>query len=101
LATWGVEDNVRERFGAAGVPAENDSQRETYVFRRLGLRREFFHALMQYHGPTMNTFEAANKDGQADQLETELTQLCKHHDHAGADKSGVPATFLKVTITRT
>jgi SAM-dependent methyltransferase len=99
--TWGVEDNVRERFGAAGVPAENIScERETYVFRRPGLPREFFHAFRQYYGPTMNAFEAATKDGRADQLEAELIQLFEHHNRAGADRTEIPATFLKVTVTK-
>ncbi len=32
--TWGVEGNVHERFGAAGVPAESIScERSAYVFR--------------------------------------------------------------------
>ena len=99
--TWGVEDNVRERFGAAGVPAENIScERETYVFRYAGPPREFFQMFKQYYGPTMNAFEAASKDGRADQLEAELTQLFEQHNRAGADKTEIPATFLKVTVTK-
>lgn len=100
--TWGVEDNVRERFGAAGVPAENISfERETYVFRYPGPPSDLFRTFKRYYGPTMNAFEAASKDGRADQLEAELTQLFEQHNRAGADRTEIPATFLKVTVTKT
>jgi len=99
--TWGVEDNVRERFGAAGVPAANIvCERATYVFRCPAPPRELLQTFKQYYGPTMNAFEAASKDGRADQLETELTQLFEQHNRAGADRTEIPATFLKVTVTK-
>lgn len=99
--TWGVEDNVRERFGAAGVPPENIScERETYVFRYPGPPGELLQTFKQYYGPTMNAFEAASKDGKAEQLESELTQLFEEHNRAGADRTEIPATFLKVTVTK-
>ncbi|HEV2126298.1 MAG TPA: methyltransferase domain-containing protein [Chloroflexota bacterium] len=99
--TWGVEDNVRERFGAAGVPAENISfERETYFFRSPGPPRELLQTFKEYYGPTMNAFEAASKDGRAEQLEAELTQLFQEHNRAGADRTEIPATFLKVTVTK-
>ncbi len=99
--TWGVEDNVYERFGAAGVPKENIvCERATYVFRSPAPPRELLRTFKQYYGPTMNAFEAAAKDGRADQLETELTQLFEQHNRAGADSTEIPATFLKVTVTK-
>ena len=99
--TWGVEDNVRERFGAAGVPAENIScERETYVFRHPGPPGELFQTFKQFYGPTMNAFEAASKDERADQLEAELTRLFEQYNRASADRTEIPATFLKVTVTK-
>ena len=99
--SWGVEDNVRERFGAAGVPAENIAcERETYVFRYPGPPSELLQTFKQYYGPTMNAFEAASKDGRAKQLETELTQLFEERNRAGADRTEIPATFLKVMVTK-
>ena len=99
--TWGVEDNVRERFGAAGIPEENIvCGRATYVFRAPVPARELLQTFKQYYGPTMNAFEAASKDGRADQLETELTHLFEEHNLAGADSTEIPATFLKVTVTK-
>lgn len=99
--TWGVEENVRERFGAAGVPPENISfERSSYFFRYPGPPRELLQTFKQYYGPTMNAFEAAWMDGRADQLEAELTQLFEQHNRAGANSTEIPATFLRVTVTK-
>ncbi|HEX4761162.1 MAG TPA: class I SAM-dependent methyltransferase [Sphingomicrobium sp.] len=99
--TWGLEDNVRERFGAAGVPAGNIGfERATYVFRYPGPPAELFGLFRDYYGPTMNAFEAAAKNGQAGQLETELAQLFESHNRTGPDTTEIPATFLKVTVTK-
>ncbi len=99
--TWGVEDNVRERFGAAGVPAENIvCERATYVFRAPMPPRELLQNFIGYYGPTMNAFEAAAKDGRAGQLEAELTELFVTHNRAGADDTEIPATYLKITVTK-
>src|SRR6476659_8002793 len=55
---WGVESNVVERFGAAGIPKEKISfARDTFVFTYplppAALLKEF----RLYYGPTMNAFE--------------------------------------------
>ena len=51
--TWGVEDNVIERFTAAGVPAERISfQRDTYMFNFAGTPSEFLAVFRTYYGPT-------------------------------------------------
>lgn len=99
--TWGVEDNVRERFGAAGVPAENIAcERATYVFRYPAPPRQLLQTFKQYYGPTMNAFEAASKDGRAEQLETELTKLFEEYNRASVDSTEIPATFLQVVVTK-
>ena len=62
--TWGVEDNVRERFAAAGVAPENIAcERATWLFRHAGPPAEFLDMFRHYYGPTMNAFDAAAKDG--------------------------------------
>lgn len=99
--SWGVEENVHERFGAAGVSAENIAcERETYVFSHPGTPSELLQTFKQYYGPTMNAFEAASKDGRAEQLETELTQLFEEHNRAGAERTEIPATYLKVMVAK-
>lgn len=99
--TWGVEDIVRERFAASGVPTENIAcERATYVFRCAAPPRALLETFKQFYGPTMNAFEAASKDGRADHLEAELTQLFEQHNRAGPDLTEIPATFLKVTVAK-
>jgi hypothetical protein len=71
--TWGIEGNVIERFAAAGVPKETISfVRDTYSFNFPGPASEFVQAFRKYYGPTMNAFEAAEKNGRAGDLQKEL-----------------------------
>jgi hypothetical protein len=49
----------------------------------------------------MNAFEAAEKNGQADELKNELDELFNQQNQTRSnDASSVPATFLRVTVTR-
>lgn len=99
--TWGVEDNVKERFGAAGVRPEDIScERATYVFRYPGPPRELLQTFRTYYGPTMNAFEAAAKDGREAELEAELTAMFEAQNRAGDEQTEIPATYLKVTVTK-
>lgn len=99
--TWGVEDNVRERFGAAGVkPGDISCERSTYVFRHPGPPAELLGIFKQYYGPTMNAFEAAARDGRDQQLETELRELFEAQNQGGPDRTEIPATFLKVSVDK-
>ena len=59
--TWGVEDNVVERFTAAGVAPENVSfAKDTYHFNYAGEPNELVALFTTYYGPTMNAYEAAD-----------------------------------------
>src|SRR4029078_11520089 len=74
--TWGIESNVIERFGAAGVPAKNISfERDTFTFNFPGTPAAFVDAFRTYYGPTMNAFEAAEKKGRSAELQKELEEL--------------------------
>jgi len=74
--TWGIENNVIERFGAAGISKENISfARDTYFFNFPGTPSELVGAFKKYYGPTMNAFEAAEKNGRAGELQKELEAL--------------------------
>jgi hypothetical protein len=98
--TWGVEENVQERFGAAGVPLERiNCLRATYVFRHPGPPTEFLSMFRHYYGPTMNAFEAAAKDGREGELEAELATLFRSQNRGGADRTEIPATYLQVLVT--
>jgi ubiquinone/menaquinone biosynthesis C-methylase UbiE len=96
---WGVEANVLERFGSAGVPKENIAfVRDTYGFNFAGTPAEFVEQFRLYYGPTMNAFEAAEKNGRADELKKELNALFERQNTSGRkDRTSIPATFLCVT----
>jgi SAM-dependent methyltransferase len=98
--TWGVESNVLERFMAAGVPAENISfSRETFTFNFPGSPAAFVNEFRRYYGPTMNAFEAAEKNGRAGELQKELETLFESQNKsANKDATTIPATFLLVTV---
>jgi SAM-dependent methyltransferase len=100
--TWGVEDNVIERFAAAGVPEEKISfQTDTYTFNFPGTPSELLAEFRTYYGPTMNAFEAATANGRQADLQAELAELFNEQNaSASNDATSIPATFLRVTIAR-
>jgi ubiquinone/menaquinone biosynthesis C-methylase UbiE len=99
--TWGVETNVIERFAGAGVPKEKVSfVRDTYTFNFPGTPSAFVDTFRKYYGPTMNAFDAAEKNGRAGDLQKELEALfTSQNKSASKDVTSVPATFLRVTVT--
>ena len=99
--TWGVEDNVVERFEAAGVPRENIScERDTYTFTFPGSPSEFLTDFRIYYGPTMNAYEAAAANGREADLQSELEELfSSRNESPSANGTSIPATFLRVTVT--
>ena len=98
--TWGVEDNVIERFTAAGVPTEQDLVRARHVHVQLRrLAAEFVADVPDYYGPTMNAFDAAEANGRAAELQAELEALF-NEQNTSADSTSIPATFLRVTVKR-
>jgi ubiquinone/menaquinone biosynthesis C-methylase UbiE len=98
--TWGVEANVIERFGAAGIAADKISfARETYFFETDRPPAALLADFRQYYGPTMNAFAAAQTNGKADELQRELQALFERENRGGAEgATSIPATFLKVTV---
>jgi len=99
--TWGVESNVVERFGAAGIPKEDiSSARDTYTFNYPGTPSEFVDTFRRYYGPTMNAFDAADKSGKSEELREELEELFESQNKsATAGRTSIPATFLRVTVS--
>ena len=98
--TWGIEKNVIERFTKAGIAEEQISfGRDTYTFNYRGTPSEFVETFRQYYGPTMNAFEAANKNGRAGELQKELEALFTSQNASQRDDiTSIPATFLRVTV---
>lgn len=97
---WGNESSVIERFVGAGVPAENISfARDTFTFNFPGPPAAFLDEFRKYYGPTMNAFEAAEKNAQAADLQKELEDLFnRQNKSAQKDATSIPATFLRVTV---
>lgn len=98
--TWGIESNVIERFAGAGVPAEKISfARDTFTFNFPGPPAAFLGEFRKYYGPTMNAFEAAEKNGRAADLQGELEDLFNSQNRSPRkDATSIPATYLRVTV---
>jgi SAM-dependent methyltransferase len=98
--TWGVEENVVERFGAAGVPEEQISfERDTYMLNFAGPPSDLLSEFKTYYGPTMNAYEAAAADGREADLHGELDALFNSQNGSPSkDATSIPATFLRVTV---
>lgn len=98
--TWGVESHVRERFEAAGIPVEDITfTRDIYTFNFDGPPSQFVDTFRRYYGPTMNAFEAAEKNGRSEELATELKTLFESQNRSErGDFTSIPATFLRVTV---
>ena len=97
---WGMADQVVDRFGQAGVAKENIScVNDTFTFNAPYPPSEFVSMFKRYYGPTMNAFDAAEKNGKAPELEQELTALFTSQNKSTSDSTtSIPATFLRVTV---
>ena len=96
----GIESNVIERFAGAGVPAEKISfARDTFTFNYPSPPAALVDEFRKYYGPTMNAFEAAEKNGQAADLQKELEELFNRQNQSPRkDATSIPATFMRVTV---
>lgn len=99
--TWGIEQNVIERFAAAGIPSEKVSfTKETFRFNYPGPPSALLGLFRLYYGPTMNAFDAAEKNGRADDLQRELEGLFHSQNTSpNQETTSIPATFLRVTVS--
>ena len=100
--TWGVEQHVGERFANAGIPPENIAyERDTYLFEFDATPRRAVADFRDYYGPTMNAFEAARAEGREADLQSELELLFESQNTSDTDaRTTIPATFLRVTVTK-
>ena len=98
--TWGVESHVIERFTGAGVSKEKISfSRETFTFNYPSAPAGFVDEFRKYYGPTMNAFDAAEKNGRAADLQKALEHLFTSQNQSpNKDATSIPATFLRVTV---
>jgi SAM-dependent methyltransferase len=97
--TWGVESHIHERFGAAGVAADDiECTPDTFTFRFRGTPQQFVDAFRQFYGPTMNAFDAAQKSGRGDALRGELEELFRRvNTSSDPALTVIPATYMRIT----
>src|SRR5580698_2930362 len=95
--TWGIESNVIERFAGAGVPAANIAfARDTFTFNYPYPPATFADQFRKYYGPTMNAFDAAEKNGRSEDLKTELDALFnRENESSDPGVTIIPATYLR------
>ena len=99
---WGIEDNVVERFTNAGIVKENITfTKDTFTFNAPYSPSELVNTFKNYYGPTMNAFDAAEKNGKVKNLQSELEVLFNSQNKStDMNKTSIPATFLRVTVIR-
>lgn len=99
---WGIEENVIERFSAAGVPKSKIVfVRDTFTFQSDLSPSAFVGEFTSYYGPTMNAFAAATQAGREAALTGELNELfTRQNKSSNPNATSIPATFLRVTVTR-
>jgi ubiquinone/menaquinone biosynthesis C-methylase UbiE len=99
--TWGVDSHIVERFGQAGVPVEKISlTRDTFHFISPDQSpAQVIDLFRRFYGPTMNAFEAADKNGQVEELHGQLVELANSQNTNTDGGTSIPATFLRVTVS--
>lgn len=97
---WGMENHVIERFGEAGIPKENVSFiKDTFTFKAPFSPTEFLYRFKNFYGPSMNAFEAAEKNGKASELQQELEDLfVSQNKSLDKNSTSIPVNFLRVTV---
>jgi len=99
--TWGVDSHIIERFGHAGVPKEKISMvKDTYLFiSPVKGPAQIIDSFRQFYGPTMNAYDAAEKNGKVPEIHRELLELAKAQNKSSNGGTSIPATYLRVTVS--
>jgi ubiquinone/menaquinone biosynthesis C-methylase UbiE len=97
---WGVESDIVDRFGEAGIPKEKITlAKDTYYFAHSDKGpTEFIELFKKYYGPTMNAVEAAEKSGRSEELHDRLVKLAIEQNKSKEAGTFIPATFMRVTV---
>ncbi len=98
--TWGIEDQVVDRFHQAGIAKDSVTfARDTCTFILAGPPSELVALFRDFYGPLINAFATAAQDGRATALQQALDELFQQQNRSGrADETVIPATFLRVTV---
>jgi ubiquinone/menaquinone biosynthesis C-methylase UbiE len=98
--TWGVDTHITERFAKAGIPKEKISMvKDTYHFVSPDKSpARVVEAFRRFYGPTMNAFEAAERNNKETELHNQLLELATAQNKDTNGGTSIPATFLRVTV---
>jgi ubiquinone/menaquinone biosynthesis C-methylase UbiE len=97
---WGVESNIMERFGQAGIAKEKIRlQKDTFHFITDKTPSQVIDLFRHFYGPTMNAFDAASKNGKEEDLYSQLVELAKAHNQSRKGGTHIPAAFLRVVVS--
>ena len=98
--TWGVDTHIIDRFGQAGVPKEKIFMvMDTFHFNSPDQSpTQVIESFRRFYGPTMNAYEAAEKNGKVEELHNQLVELAKSQNTRTDGGTSIPATFLRVTV---
>lgn len=99
--TWGVDTHIIERFDQAGVPKEKISMvKDTYFFISPDKGpADFVDSFRRFYGPTMNAFDAAQKNEKVEELHGQLLELVKAFNESTNGGTSIPSTFLRITVS--
>jgi SAM-dependent methyltransferase len=99
--TWGVDTHIIERFGQAGVPPERISMvKDTFHFKSPDKTpADFIDLFSRFYGPTMNAYDAAEKDGKKEDIHKQLVELARAQNQSKNGGTSIPAAFLRVTVS--
>ena len=91
---------MMERFSGAGIPHEDiDCTEDTFTFKIGCSPKEYVSLFKIFYGPTMNAFDAAEKNGKTMELEEELSSLfISQNKSESPETTLMEATFLKVIV---
>ena len=97
---WGVKQHVVERFESAGIQRDKISfVKDSFTFNSSHAPIEIVSNFKNFYGPTMNAFEAAEKNGKTNNLEQELQELFTTQNKSKIkDTTSIDASFLLVTV---
>lgn len=88
--------------GAAGIPPDRIvTEKDTFHFTSPDRSpADLIDAFRHYYGPTMNAFEAAEKNEQQDELHRQMLELAHAQNLASDGGVSISATYLRVTVQR-
>ena len=97
---WGVENQIIERFGQAGVPANQILLvKDTFRFESPEKSpADVIESFRQFYGPTMNAFDAASIDEKEEELHRQLLDLASEQNTNTDGGTSIAATFMRVTV---